>query len=130
MEWKYVKELKDKTVIENIEKTSNILIPTDLKQIIVKYNGGRPEKNVFDTTCSKERVLKSLISYNKEDKENIYLYTEVFDKKLLPFAVTEFGDLICYNEKSNEIDLYLHEQDKCEKICDNILEFFDNLYIQ
>ena len=129
MEWKYVKELKDKTVIENLEKISNITIPTDLKQLIIKYNGGRPNKNVFDTTCSKERVMKSLISYNKEDKENIYLYTEFFDEKLLPFAVTEFGDIVCYNLNTNIIELYLHEQDKCEKICDNIIEFFDRLYI-
>jgi len=129
MEWKYVKELKNKTAIDNIEEKSNIKIPEDLKQVIIKYNGGRPEKNVFDTTCSKERVMKSLISYNKDDKENIYLYTGFFDKKLLPFAVTEFGDLICYNKNTNEIELYLHEQDKCEKICDNILEFFNKLYI-
>lgn len=129
MEWKYVKQLKDIQAIEKIELMSKIKIPISLKQIIVNYNGGRPEKNIFNTECSKEKVLKSLISYNKGDRENIYNYANYFIKGLLPFAITEFGDIICLNSKNNKIELYLHELDKYEKICDNILEFIDKLYI-
>ena len=128
MEWKYVKQLKDLQAIEKIELMSKIKIPISLKQIIINYNGGRPEKNIFDTKYSKEKVLKSLISYNIDDRENIYIYTNFFDKGLLPFAITEFGDIICLNSKNNEVELYLHELNKCEKICDNILEFIDKLY--
>ena len=129
MEWKYIKKIKDDKAIEKVEIMNSIRIPIVLRQIIMKYNAGRPNNNIFDTLKSKERVLKSLISYNKDDKENIYMYTEIFDKGLIPFAVTEFGDIICINNKSNEVVLYLHEEDECEKICDNILDFFDKLYI-
>lgn len=129
MEWKYIKEIKDEKTIEKIEKIYNIRIPILLKQIILQYNGGRPLYNIFDTIDSKEKVFKSLISYNKDDKDNIYLYEEIFDKGLIPFANTEFGDVICINNKTNEVELYLHELDKTEKICDSISEFFDKLYI-
>lgn len=129
MEWKYIKEIKDQKAIEKIEIIYNIRIPILLKQIIMQYNGGRPLYNIFDTIYSKEKVFKSLISYNKDDKDNIYLYEEIFDKGLIPFANTEFGDIICLNNKTNEVELYLHELDKTEKICDSISEFFDKLYI-
>lgn len=129
MEWKYIKEIKDEKAIEKIEIIYNIRIPILLKQLIMQYNGGRPLYNIFDTIVSKEKVFKSLISYNKDDKDNIYLYEEIFDKGLIPFANTEFGDIICLNNKTNEVELYLHELDKTEKICDSISEFFDKLYI-
>lgn len=126
MNWKYVKKIKDKNTIDMINNSN---IPMELKQLIKQYNGGRPEKNIFDTKSSKERVLKSLISYNKEDKENIYMYEKIFNKGLIPFAVTEFGDIICINTETSEVELYLHEQDKTEKISDGISEFFDKLYV-
>ena len=49
MEWAYVKVLIDNSVFENIERTYNVEIPKYLKEIISKYNGGRPEKRLFDT---------------------------------------------------------------------------------
>ena len=129
MEWKYIKKIKDEKAIEKIEIIYNIRIPILLKQIIMQYNGGRPLYNIFDTIYNKEKVFKCLISYNKEDKESIFSYTEFFNKGLIPFAITAFGDVICLNNKINEVELYLHELDKTEKICDSISEFFDKLYI-
>ena len=76
MEWKYVKPLNDNSIIGYIEKTYNVEIPTYLKELITKYNGGRPEKRLFNTQNSKERVLQGLISFNKEDKSNIFIYEE------------------------------------------------------
>ena len=47
MEWKYIKPLKELKSIEHIENTYNVHIPQYLKSIILKYNGGRPEKKML-----------------------------------------------------------------------------------
>lgn len=128
MEWKYVKPLKDNSVFENIEKIYNVEIPIYLKELITKYNGGRPEKSIFDTKKSKERVLQGLISFNKEDKANIFIYEELLKKGYIPFAITEFGDLVCINNKNKNVELYLNENETIESICDSIEVFYHKLY--
>ena len=129
MKWKYVKSINDSKSIENIEQKFNVKIPVDLKYIIIKYNGARPLKNIFDTQNSKERVFKSLLSYNKEDKENIYIYDELFHRGYIPFAITPSGDLLCINKENQNVELYLHETDIFELICSDITKFIDTLYI-
>ena len=128
MEWKYIKPLNDISIFENIEKTYNVEIPKFLKELITKYNGGRPEKNLFNTEKSKERVLQRLISFNKEDKANIFIYEELLKRGYIPFAITEFGDLVCINTKNNNVELYLHENETFDKICDNIESFIETLF--
>ena len=128
MKWKYVKPLKDNSVFENIEKIYNVEIPIYLKELITKYNCGRPEKSIFDTKKSKERVLQGLISFNKEDKANIFIYEELLKKGYIPFAITEFGDLVCINNKNKNVELYLNENETIESICDSIEVFYHKLY--
>ena len=128
MEWKYIKPLKELKSIEHIENTYNVHIPQYLKSIILKYNGSRQEKKCFDTQNYKEKVLKSILSYNKEDKENIYMFDDIFSKGYIPFAISEFGDLICIDNKSGNIKLYMHEQDVFEYVCEKIENFFEKLY--
>ena len=57
MEWKYVKPLKDYSIIEYLEKTYSIEIHKFLKKVIPQNNGCRPNKTLFNTGNSKERVL-------------------------------------------------------------------------
>ena len=129
MEWKYLKPLKELKSIQEVEKTYNVNIPQYLKNIILEYNGSRPELKCFDTQHYQEKALKSLLSYNKEDKENIYMFDDIFSKGYIPFAITEFGDLICIENKSGNIKLYMHEQDIFEYICETIGKFFEILYL-
>ena len=70
MEWKYIKQLKDKENIREIEIKYNIELPSALKELILSCNGGRPKRNIFNTKNNKEKVMKLLLSYNKDDKEN------------------------------------------------------------
>ena len=128
MEWKYIKPLKDNSIFENIEKTYNVEIPSYLKEIITKYNGGRPERRLFDTQNSKERVLHGLISFNKEDKANIFIYDDLLKKGYIPFAITEFGDVVCINNETRCVVLYLHETENFENVCDKINVFFNLLF--
>lgn len=128
MEWKYVKQLNNNPIID-IEKQYNIKLSENLKRIINKYNGGRPEKNIFSTDNNKQRVIKSLLSYNKTDKENIYMFTEIFDKGYIPVFITEFGDVISIKSNSEEVYIYLHEKDSFDYICEDIEKFIERLYI-
>lgn len=127
MEWKYIKPLENKEVIENVESTYSVKLPIKLKEIIKKYNGGKPKNNIFDTVNSKEKVVKCLLSYNKNDRENIYIFDDLFNKGYIPFAITEFGDVICINNKMETVELYLHERDCFENVSKNIEEFMANL---
>lgn len=128
MEYKYIKELKDINSIKEIEEKYKVKIPEILKNIIIRYNGGRPVKNIFMTKESKEKVIKTLLSYNQSDRENIYIYLDFFKKGYIPFANTDFGDVICLNNKNENIELYLHEIDKFEYVCENIEQFINKLY--
>lgn len=128
MKWKYIKKLKDINCITKIENEYNIHIPQTLKDIIINYNGGRPFEKLFKTEKNDEKVIKSLLSYNIDDKENVYIFSEIFEKSFIPFAITEFGDVICINNKNENIELYLHELDTFEYICKNIDEFLNILY--
>ena len=114
MEWKYVKPLKDNSIIEHLEKTYSIEIPKFLKEIILENNGGRPNKTLFNTQNSKERVLQGLLSFNKDDKANILIYDDILKRGYIPFGITEFGDLVCINNKNKSVELYLHETDTFE----------------
>ena len=127
MEWRYVKKLEDESIIKFIEQTYNVEMPQYLKDLIINFNGGRPEKQLFDTENNKEIVLQGLISFNKADKANIFIYEELLKKGYIPFAITEFGDVLCINNENKNIELYIHETDKFENINKDIEEFFYGL---
>jgi DNA-binding beta-propeller fold protein YncE len=127
--WKYIKPLDSETLINDFERENGIIFPSDLKNCFVKNNGGRPSKNVFDTDCSKEKVFKTLLSFNKSDPENIYMVFSVFDKernRLIPFASDPSGDLLCL--QNDNIVLYLHETGSIEKVADSFSELLSKLY--
>lgn len=126
--WKYTKDLENENSIEEIEGKYDIEIPNALKEEITKHNGGRPDKNLFNTCKNVEKVFKCLLSYNKEDKENIYMCINFFEKRYIPFGITEFGDMICINTGLGTVELYLHELDKFENVCEDVEEFFKELY--
>ena len=77
--WKFVKQLKDDTNINEYE-AKYITLPIDLREVIAEYNGARPNKKIFDTLNTKERVFNSLISFRKEDKMNIFFVMEYLAK--------------------------------------------------
>jgi hypothetical protein len=127
--WKYIKPLASETAIDEFEQENNIIFPSDLKSCLIKNNGGRPSKNIFDTECSKEKVFKALLSFNKSDIENIYMVFLVLDnekKGLVPFASDPSGDLLCL--RNNAIVLYLHETGGLEKVANSFSELLSKLY--
>lgn len=123
MDWKYVKTIK-KDKLSKAEESLNIKLSKELRNIILQYNNGRPERTCFDTKTEQGKVLKKILSYNEEDKDNVYMFIDLIYKGYIPFAITEFGDVIC-ESKEQAIYLYKHELDEFEYVAENVEEFIN-----
>ena len=130
MKWKYVKKLEDINELKNFEFENGCQIPSYLRKCIINYNGGRPERKVFDTAVSKGRMIKKLLSLNYGDVENIwdaYKCMQQEDRDLIPFANDPGGNFICFNKDSGEIYLWLHETDTVEYVAESFEDFLGKL---
>lgn len=118
IEWKYVKELKDPICVKEFLRKYHIRLPQNITDCILKYNGGRPHDKDITTRNGEGYVFKNLLSYNKDDKENIYsIYPDLFrGTDLFPIGLESSGDMVCFNNKTRRIVLWKHETDKTEVI--------------
>ena len=98
--------------IKSIENVLNYVFPEDYKNYIIHNN------NLADTILlfnGNEKVIRKLFSMNKEDKYYYILNHQKFDSKLvnkiIPIALLEFGDTICFEKDTNNIVLYDRETD-------------------
>ena len=132
MEWKYVKPLISDSVIDEFEKTIKYSFPDDFKDCVVKNNGGRPQLKIFDTSVCKERAIKSLLSFNKDDKVTIWKINEWNAKELtnrfIAFAIDNFGNLICFDSNDNSVIFMDMETLKVELIANSFTGFLNCLY--
>lgn len=132
MEWKYVKPLTSEELINEFECMVKYSLPNDFKACVMEHNGGRPERRAFDTDVSKERELKSFLSFNKEDKETIWKIHdwnhEELKDKYVAFAIDNFGNLICFDVCSNRIVFMNLDDMSIEGIADDFESFIRNLY--
>jgi hypothetical protein len=126
--WQFVHKLKKPSLVEEFEAENHISLPADLKECIKSNNAGYPEKSVFDTEQTHERVFNALISYNKNDPCNIYEAFPFFQKMgagLIPFADDPFGNILCI--QGTKVVLYLHETGDLENVANSFSEFLENL---
>ncbi|MDO4648468.1 MAG: SMI1/KNR4 family protein [Eubacteriales bacterium] len=116
--WKYVKPLPNKTVINEFIKLHDVILPNDLINCLTENNGGRPSEFLIDTDKRKEYIFQSLFSYNPKDKNSIYeIYNRLFKNNVLyPVGIEASGNIICYHQVKKEFVLWNHETDKYEKI--------------
>lgn len=126
--WKYVKALKNVDAVDNFEEKHSVVFPKDLKEIILKYNGGRPSYKYFNTDSEKDKEFKTLLSFNEDDIETIYKHypLDSNDKTLLPFASDPAGNYFVV--KDNKICLWNHETDSCKVISASFTEFLQMLH--
>ena len=128
MNWKYIKATNTEC-IEKVEKEFFVNLPRDLKDIILKFNNGRPENSTFDTDKSTGRQFKKLLSFNREDRENVYSFVDIvrqFDNELFPIANDPAGNFICL--KNSEIVFLNIESGKTEFIANSITDLISKLY--
>lgn len=130
--WKYVKPLLSENYINDFEKLTNFSFPSSFKEHIKQYNGARPKCTLFDTDKRTERVMKSLLSFNPNDKESIWRIHEwnklEIKDQYIPFAIDNFGNLICFDCNKQVIFLN-HENLDVEYIAFDFDCFIDSLYM-
>lgn len=126
--WKYVKALKNVGAVDDFEKKHSIVLPKDLKGIILKYNGGRPSCKYYDTDSEKDKEFKTLLSFNEDDIETIYKHfpLDSSDKTLVPFASDPAGNYFVV--KGMKIYLWNHETDSCLLLSDTFSDFLKLLH--
>lgn len=131
LSWKYVKPLKNNKAVETFESEYGLKLPQDITNCIKQNNGGRPDKKVFDTEVSKGRVIKSLLSFNKDDLETVYDAIDILKNEkpnLVPLVSDPSGNYICFDTKQQVIVLWLHETNMTEKISTSFAAFLEKLY--
>ena len=116
--WKYIKPLDDPSAVMNFLKAYNVELPDKLTESIEKFNGRRPSEKQIITSSKREYVFKSMLSYNRNDKETIYsVFPELFKgTQLFPFASDAAGNFICYDMKLKRCVLLNHESNQAETI--------------
>lgn len=116
--WKYVKQLIDEDSVKAFLSQYLIQLPEKLVSTMECFNGGRPPQKEFTTTTGREYVFKSLLSYNKNDLETIYMvYPGIFkEKELYPLGSDAAGNFICFDLNEEKYVLYNHENDAVETI--------------
>jgi hypothetical protein len=127
--WKYVKPLLISSAVEDFEKKNSVSFPTDLKACIKTNNGGRPSLNAFNTDKTKDRVFKTLLSFNEADTENIHKYFPIIHSEsnsLVPFASDPGGNYLCLHD--NRIVLFLHETGELEAVADSFSNLLAKLH--
>lgn len=131
MEWKFIKELKSKGSIKKFEDIIGMELPKDYIEFIEKYNGARPKLKLFKTITGKEHVIKTFLSFNITDVENIFSVNEWlkkdFNREYFAIASDPAGNYIVYDKKF-EIYFWNHEINKFELITKTFTDFINMLY--
>lgn len=111
--WKYVKPLEDSRSVEKYLDKYKITLPKDIISVLTESNGGRPQpNNSIITESQKEYVFKALLSYNKNDRENIYnIYPALFENtSLYPIGSDTAGNFLCFDTDSKKYVLWIRDE--------------------
>lgn len=108
----------------------------DLVDLILEGNGGEPSKKRFKVGNRGEAVFKTLLSYNKSDKENVFDAIDFIDEyspidlpENYPFGNTPNGDLIYLDTvHCGEVYYYDHETGRTTMVARSLKEFLNGLY--
>lgn len=125
-EWRYVKPLADENQITETEKKLGFNFADSYVAFVKKYNGGRPPISIFDTNITKERTIKSFLSLNPSDPENIIALNKSLaeiSSTVIAFAIDSFGNYICFEKTKGSIVFLEYETGTIERISDNFDDF-------
>jgi len=126
--WKYVKDT-NLTKIKEAEKNLSYEFPNEFVEFVLINNGGTPNNNVFYICDGSQKLFGKLLSFNKDDKENVFIsFDSKYKNDLIPIANDVFGNLICFDRKDNSLVFWEHETDECKYIVSNWNTFVNDLY--
>jgi hypothetical protein len=118
-EWRYVKPLATENLIPDAEEKLGYNFTNSYVDFVKKYNGSRPPVSVFSTSASQERTIKSFLSFNPSDAENIIKLNKgvaEISEMLVAFAIDNFGNYICFDKQSHKVIFLDFETGKTELI--------------
>jgi len=129
--------------INEFEKKFQFVMPNMIKKHYLCYNGGYPEKSVYNDSNGNRYVVNYFYSINGKKgndlNETMLILNDknVFPQWLVPLADDEGGNLFCYSLKKNDegsIYYYNHEFDYGDdpenhitRIATSILEFITKM---
>ncbi|BBG60245.1 SMI1/KNR4 family protein [Providencia rustigianii] len=125
-EWRYIKPLVTESLISDAEEKLGYKFTDSYVDFVKKYNGGRPPVSVFSTTTSQERTIKSFLSFNPDDEENIIRLNRgvaEISKLLVAFAIDNFGNYICFDKQHDMVYFLDFETGKADLIDKTFSEF-------
>jgi len=123
--WELKIDVKNPNIFDEVEKEYGVEIPENLRTLIIEANAGMPDKNLFYVN-GVEKVFGVMLSYNREDYDNIFTALEIMEnKRIIPFASDPAGNLICYHNDKKVVVYINHETDE-ELSTDKSLEEFIN----
>lgn len=135
MKWILKKRKITEQDFENVEKEFGVQFPLDFKGVVLENNGASPEKTTYDTKVAKERIAEYLLSFSKDDKDNIFVAynatRKYVNEKTIPIMRDSFGNYICFDfskEKKGELYFWNHEDDSLEYINETFSNFLNSLY--
>lgn len=105
-EWRYIKPLETDSLIPDVERTLDYKFTNDYVDFVKKYNGGRPPVSEFSASKSQDRTIKSFLSFNPGDAENIVRLNKgvaEISVMLIAFAIDNFGNYICFDKKNHNV---------------------------
>lgn len=113
-----------------VSKKLDYNLPIDYCVYYAKQINLHIKPNLFKVN-GKEKMINSLLSMNSDSKVFILNYQKIdsqYNGQIVPFALLEFGDTLCFNKSDNSIVYYDHENDTIEKLADKWDEFQGSLY--
>lgn len=133
------------SAIASLEKRLDIVLPSEYKEHILKYNGGYPNKECFDTQGggrSKIHYFYAIYDGKYSNFEKSFNTFKVKEKRMLthilPIAHDDGGNQICISIGDNDygyIYFWDHEKETDEPGYDNMYliansfnEFLDSLF--
>ncbi len=127
--WKFVEPLESPSQLEVFERRYHYRIPAALKTLIREFNGGCPDRKVFDQPQT-GMVFSHLLSFNPDSPESVFHCLREFESgdtlRALPFATDGFGNLIC--EHAGQIWFWEHETARMELVADSLPELLERLH--
>jgi len=125
-EWRYIKPLETEKLIPEAEKKLGYKFRKSYVDFVKKNNGGRPPLSVFNTCESVEKTIKSFLSFNPSDAENIIRLNRgvaEISEGLVAFAIDNFGNYICFDKENHKVYFLDFETGEKELIETNFSDF-------
>ncbi|MBW0295851.1 SMI1/KNR4 family protein [Shewanella xiamenensis] len=125
-EWRYIKPLAADSLIPDAEEKLGYNFVDSYIDFVKKYNGSRPPVSIFSTSTSQERTIKSFLSFNPTDVENIIKLNNGVSEisvKLVAFAIDNFGNYICFNKENDAVVFLDFESGETELIDKTFSDF-------